>query len=178
MTESAQKYELLALFPLTGTDDELKSIAVRVEEQLKAAGAAVASNVALQRGRLAYPVSRTRQGSYHLIQFEMDPRKVSELERALTLSGTMLRFTIERRKGEFRPFIATPPKPMQDRRVAAPAFVRRSVPSYSAAMGAPRIGESVAASTVKVGESISKTDAKPAVSMEEIDKRLEEILGE
>lgn len=169
MLELTQKYELLGLLPLIGTDEELKAVTLRVEEQLKAAGAAVASNVAVSKGRLAYPVSRTRQGSYHLIQFEIDPRKVSELERILTLSGTMLRFTIERRKGTFRPFIATPPKPMQDRR--AP-LVRRATPSPMGTFATP------APVTVKPTESISKITDKPTVTMEEIDKRLEEILGE
>lgn len=177
MMENAQKYELLALLPLTGTDDELKSITARVEEQLKTAGAAVASNVAISKGRLAYPISRTRQGSYHLIQFEIDPRKVSELERILTLSGTMLRFTIERRKGEFRPFIATSSKPTQDRRGTIPSVPRRPVFSQT---GMPRMGESggMATAPVKAAESISKVESKPAVTMEEIDKRLEEILGQ
>lgn len=177
MIENAQKYELLALLPLTGTDAELQAAAGRIEEQLKAAGAAVASNIALQKGKLTYPVSRTRQGSYHLIQFEIEPVRISQLERALTLSGSMLRFTIERRKGEFRPFIATPPKPMQDRRSALSATPR--CPSF-ATMAAPRMGESggMATTPVKTTESISKIESKPAVSMEEIDKRLEEILSE
>ena len=171
-----QKYELLALLPLTGTDAELQSVATRVEEQLKTAGAAVASNVALNKGRLAYPVARTRQGAYHLIQFEMDPRKISELERALTLSGTMLRFTIERKKGEFRPFIATSSKPMQDRRAAAPTptFARRAVPFY---VGGAAAAVSATTKTMPA-ESLAKAEDKPTVTMEEIDKRLEEILGE
>lgn len=170
MIGNAQKYELLALLPLTGTDDELKTVAARVEEQLKTAGAAVASNVAVSKGRLAYPISRTRQGSYHLIQFEIDPRKVSELERVLTLSGTMLRFTIERRKGEFRPFVATSSKPMQDRRT--PPLIRRAAHSTVGSFAAS------APATIKPAETISKTEDKPTVTMEEIDKRLEEILGE
>ena len=176
MPELMQKYELLALLPLTGTDDELQAVAGRVEEQLKNAGAAVASNVALNKGRLAYPVSRTRQGSYHLIQFEMEPRKVSELERALTLSGTMLRFTIERRKGAFRPFIATSSKPMQERRAFAPTptFARRAAHSYvgGSAAAVPATMETMPA------KSLAKDENKPTVTMEEIDKRLEEILGE
>src|SRR3989338_261879 len=99
------KYELLALLPLNGTDEELKTAAGKIEHQLTETGGTVVANMALQKGRLPYSILNLRQGYHHLIQFEMEEKAVSEFRRALTLSGNTIRFDIKRVTGDFKKFV-------------------------------------------------------------------------
>lgn len=173
------KYELLALFPLTGTDDELKASAEKIAERIRASGGTVHGTSALQRGRLAYPVLKVRQGSYHAIQFEMDPKTVAELARNLTISGELLRFTVQKRD-EFKAFVPTAPKPMG---VRAPWAPRRPAAHLPPLGGRPFPAPAAAPATAapvppQAGPRVEATPIAPKVTMEEIDKRLEEILGE
>lgn len=162
-----QKYELLALFPLSGTEDELKASAVKVEERLKSAGATVAGSQPLSRGRLCYPIAQTQQGYYHTIQFELEPQALTQLRRDLTLAQDTLRFSISSVSGEFKPFMASAP------RLARPRFVKTAVPAP-----VPTSMPSTPATPSALAQEAVKPEEAPKVTMEEIDKRLEEILGD
>ena len=161
------KYELLAILPLTGTDDEMKVMAQKIEERIKSANGAIYASTPLQKGRLAYAMGRVRQGYYHLIQFEVEPPALAEFRRALILSGETTRFTVSKINGEFKSFIPSAPK-------ASPVSKPRAMPGRPAVQYAP---VAPAAAAPRVQETV-KPEAAPKVSLEEIDKRLEKILGE
>lgn|SRR3989338_7218942 len=162
-----QKYELLALLPLTGTDVELKAVAGKIEQRLTETGGTVISSSALQKGRLPYSIANLRQGYHHLIQFEMEEKALREFRRALTLSGDTIRFDVKRVAGEFKTFVPSAPRisPTRPTRVTAQAIPA----SVAQIVSAP--------STALSQEAVKPEEAKK-VSMEEIDKRLEEILGD
>lgn len=180
MTETAQKYEMLALFPLAGTEEDLRSAAGTLEDKLKSAGATVASSVPHQKGRLSYALGKTRQGYYHVIQFEIDPGALAELRRSILLSGNALRFTISKVQGAFRPFV---PTVLQKSATERPA-VRSARPERTFVQQRP-IPEPLAVSVPQAGpaaklaqEKLKPEEMQKKISMEELDKRLEEILGE
>ena len=184
MLETVRKYELLALLPLTATDDELKAQASGIEDNIRSAGGTVAGGNSLQKGRIAYPVRKVSQGYYHLIQFEMDPRAVAAFKRSLLLAGKTLRFTLTGAGSEFKTFVPSAPRPAPGRRTArAPAAEFKPV-------GIRNSGSDSAAKPAKFGmpaepliqatpamedQSAEKPPAK--ITMEELDKKLEEILG-
>lgn len=171
-----QKYELLALLPLTGTDEELKAVAGKIEQRLIETGGTIAGSMALQKGRLPYSILNLKQGYYHLIQFAMEESAVSEFRRALTLSGDTLRFDIKRVAGDFKKFIPSAPRvsPSRSIRVVPQAMpgAGNYAHSYARVVPAP-----VVYSTALSQEAV-KTEEVKKVSIEEIDKRLEEILAE
>ena len=169
MLETKQKYELLALLPLNATDDGLKAVAGKIESRMTEAGATVQGSTMLQKGRLAYPVNRLHQGYYHTIQFEMEPKALPELRRTLTLSGGAVRFTISKVHGAFKQFVPSAPRvsPVRPHSTARPI----ASATYSTA-------PVVAAPAATLTQETVKPSAAPKVTMEELDKRLEEILGE
>lgn len=187
MSEGMQKYEFLALLPLSATEDELKVQAGKIEERLKSAGANIIASTPLTKGRLAYEIGQTRQGYYHTIQFEMDPNAVAEFRHALILSGEILRFGITKVKGEFKAFVPYVPK-------EEPAYARAAKPAVPEPRPTPPqvdLGEQTvptpapaptletpAVSTAPEPPVQEKPAPAPKVSMEELDKKLEEILGE
>lgn len=170
MIETPQKYELLALLPLNATDDELKAQAKKVEARISAAGGVVHASTVLQKGRLAYPVNRIHQGYYYTIQFEINPQVLPEFRRMLVLSGEVVRFTVAKVRGAFKTFVPSAPRTAPARaypnaRPMSPSHVLSSAPISSSS--APTLTQ----------EAV-KPNAAPKVTMEELDKRLEEILGE
>ena len=48
------------------------------------------------RRRLAYPIDRHREGSYHIILFEAPPESIVELERGLHITEEVLRHLVTR----------------------------------------------------------------------------------
>ncbi|MBI4135588.1 30S ribosomal protein S6 [Candidatus Uhrbacteria bacterium] len=165
------KYELLALLPLTGTDEELTVAASKIEERIRLAGGVVAGGASIHKGRMSYPIKNVRQGYYHLIQFEMEPGQVNEFKRQLTLAQEALRFTLTGVSHDFKTFVPSPP------RVSQGAHSRFAKPEVSVAT----LGHATLASSTPVAHPqtavASELEATPKVSMEEIDKKLEEILG-
>ncbi len=165
------KYELLALLPLTGTDEELATAASKIEERIRLAGGVVAGGASIHKGRMSYPIKNVRQGYYHLIQFEMEPEQVNEFKRQLTLAQEALRFTVTGVSRDFKAFVLSPPKVFQG------AHSRFAKPEVSAAAIAHETLTSSTTITHAPTVVSPEPETTPKVSMEEIDKKLEEILG-
>lgn len=188
MMGTAQKYEVLTLLPLAGTAEELSAMMGKVEERIRGAGGQVVSSKPLQKGRLSYPIKNTRQGYYHLIQFEIEPHALAELKRAILLARETLRFTITNAGAEFKNFVPSAPRPARTyspaKIAAAPAGppVRAEEQSggkpeeknIAAPAKIPVLSEKSSIAQVKEPEQ----ELKKKVTMEELDKKLEEILGE
>jgi len=164
------KYELLALLPLNATDPELTATVGKLEERLKAAGATVVGNSFLQKGKLAFPIQNTRQGYYHTIQLEIEPRALAEVRKMFALGKDALRFTITQVK-EFKMFVPTPPKVQANR---APRGRAPERPMAARPQGATP----VTSPAQPLAQEKIKPEATKKVTMEELDKRLEEILGD
>lgn len=166
------KYELIALLPLAGTEEELKTVAGKIEEKITAAGGTVVGSKALQKGRLAYAVGKARQGYYHCLQFEMDPKVLGEFRRGLLLSGLALRVEIKKVEGEFKVFVPSAPAsrtvPARPGRPLAPV----------APLAVAKIAPIATVATTTLSQESVKPEETKKISLEEIDKRLEQILGE
>ncbi|GEM_PF-6317315 len=178
MQETIGKYEFLAAFPLTGTDEELKVMGAKLEEKIKAASGTIHGSMGIHKGSFAYAVDNTRQGYFHSIQFEMDPRAIQQFRKDLVLSGNVLRFAITR-VDAFKQFVASAPRPMKGRvGPGTTVGIRPMRPSMPTGMSgiSPVVG--VATSTAAPTQETIKPEDAPKVTMEELDRRLEEILGE
>ena len=48
------------------------------------------------RRRLAYPIKQCREGQYVLMQYKVDPKAVTEIERTLRISEEVIRYLVIR----------------------------------------------------------------------------------
>lgn len=87
-------YEALLILKTIGTDAEQAQAVTQIEEPIKRLGGQVDRSVSWGRRRLAYEIARLQEGHYHLVEFQMDPARVSELKRLLQLNETIARFLI------------------------------------------------------------------------------------
>src|SRR3954468_9584770 len=91
-----RRYELMLIIRPDVADDKGQAVIDRVTRQITAAGGQIVKVAPWGRRRLAYPIDRHRDGSYHIILFEAPSEAVAELERALLIPEELLRHLVTR----------------------------------------------------------------------------------
>ncbi len=77
-------------------DDKVAAVIDRTTRYLVAAGGQIVKVAPWGRRRLAYPIDRHREGSYHIIVFESPAEAIVELERSLLITEEVLRHLVTR----------------------------------------------------------------------------------
>jgi small subunit ribosomal protein S6 len=91
-----RRYELMLVLRPDLADDKSQALVDRITRQLTAAGGQIIKVAPWGRRRLAYPIDRHREGSYHIIHFEAPPESIVELERSLLITEEILRHLVTR----------------------------------------------------------------------------------
>ena len=91
-------YETLYLIPSRVSDTDIEKIRTRVEEIVTSAGAEVKQHNTLQKIRLAYPIKGELHGTYVLLYIEAEGEALQKIEVALRLEGDVLRHVIVKRE--------------------------------------------------------------------------------
>jgi small subunit ribosomal protein S6 len=87
-------YELMVIYSPNLTEDEQRQQYSQVEELLKHENARINLVDHWGKRKLAYLVKKQRQGIYDWFYFELDPSRISEIDRKLKMSEVILRFMI------------------------------------------------------------------------------------
>ena len=91
-----RRYELMLVLRPDVPDDRSQALIDRTTRQIVASGGQIVKVAPWGRRRLAYPIDRHREGSYHIIVFEGPSTVVSELERGLLITEEVLRHLVTR----------------------------------------------------------------------------------
>lgn len=91
-----RRYELMLIVRPDVADDKSQAIIDRVTRQITAAGGQIIKVAPWGRRRLAYPIDRFRDGSYHIILFSAPGDALVELEHSLLITEEVLRHLITR----------------------------------------------------------------------------------
>jgi small subunit ribosomal protein S6 len=91
-----RRYELMLVLRPDVPDDRSQAVIDRVTRQISTAGGQIVKVAPWGRRRLAYPIDRHREGSYHIVLFEAPSEAVAELERGLLITEELLRHLITR----------------------------------------------------------------------------------
>jgi len=90
-------YELLCIIPAIYTADEIKPVITRIEGILKAKGAEILKSENLGDLKFAYPIKKHSHGSYVLIDFNIDPVVLKDLDKDFRLEKDILRSTVSKK---------------------------------------------------------------------------------
>lgn len=71
--------------------EEADKVVAKLEENIKALGGSVASTDKMGRRKLAHDIQNFRDGHYVAMKMELDPAKVAEFKRQLSLNDNILR---------------------------------------------------------------------------------------
>jgi len=86
-----RRYELMLVLRPDVPDDRSQAVIDRTTRQIVAGGGQIMKVAPWGRRRLAYPIDRQREGSYHIVVFEAPADLVAELERGLLITEELLR---------------------------------------------------------------------------------------
>jgi small subunit ribosomal protein S6 len=122
------------------TEEETQALLGRVEQVIAPYDGQVVRVQQWGRRRLAYPIERNRDGYYVFIDLILTPETVSELERTLKVSETVLRHMFRRRD----------PKAVQQEREERDARAAQAAANAEAAAQAAAANAEAAASSTEV----------------------------
>ena len=86
-----KKYELLTIIKPNMDAEEADKIIAKIEDTVKSLGGSVSSTDKMGRKKLAHDIQNFRDGHYVAQVLEVDPSKVSEFRRQLSLNENILR---------------------------------------------------------------------------------------
>lgn len=87
-------YELLYLIPAPLTEKDLPNVSKKVKEIIEKLGGKINKEENLGNKKLAYPIKQIYRGFYLLLNFEIGPEKLKELDQKLKLISEILRHLI------------------------------------------------------------------------------------
>ena len=91
-----RRYELMLVIRPDVADDKSQALVDRTTRGITAAGGQIVKVAPWGRRRLAYPIARHREGSYHIILFEAPSDAIVELEHTLLITEEVLRHLVTR----------------------------------------------------------------------------------
>ncbi len=93
----SRDYELGLIINPEVSEEETRAVLDRVEQIVANYGGQIVRVNQWGRRRLAYPIERHREGFYVFVDMILTPETVSELERTLKVSETVLRHMVKKR---------------------------------------------------------------------------------
>ena len=91
-----RRYELMLVLRPDVADDKSQALIDRTTRGISASGGQIIKVAPWGRRRLAYPIDRHREGSYHIILFEAPSGAIVELEHTLLITEEVLRHLVTR----------------------------------------------------------------------------------
>ena len=91
-----RRYELMLVIRPDVADDKSQALVDRTTRGIVASGGQIVKVAPWGRRRLAYPIDRHREGSYHIILFEAPSEAIVELEHTLLITDEVLRHLVTR----------------------------------------------------------------------------------
>ena len=91
-----RRYELMLVLKPDAPDERAAAVIDRTTRYVVASGGQIVKVAPWGRRRLAYPIDRYRDGSYHIIVFEAPAETIAEMERSLQITEDVLRYLVTR----------------------------------------------------------------------------------
>jgi small subunit ribosomal protein S6 len=91
-----RRYELMLVLKPDAPDERAAAVIDRTTRYVVAEGGQIVKVAPWGRRRLAYPIDRYRDGSYHIVVFEAPAEAIAELERSLQITEDVLRYLVTR----------------------------------------------------------------------------------
>lgn len=91
-----RRYELMLIIRPDVPDDKGQAVIDRTTRSITAAGGQILKVAPWGRRRLAYPIDRHREGSYHIILFQAPADSLVDLEHTLLITEEVLRHLLTR----------------------------------------------------------------------------------
>ena len=123
-------YEILLMLDPELPEERQTQIITRAREAIERDGGRFEAHEPWGRRRLAYPIDKKSEGSYHLLTFAAEPETLAEISRVLKITdGVMRHLAVRRVQGAS----TRPPEPVPEEPVAVTTSARQDSETDSTA---------------------------------------------
>ena len=164
-----QHYELCYIVPIKYLEDELQKVKETINGLVKKYSGIATSENDLGKQRLAYPIKQVHQGTYIVVEFDMDGENRNKLDAELKIMPEVLRHLIVKKR------IKSDAERQREEKIQA-GLRHVKEQELIKAEEARKTGVKKMEEAVIVDEAkIAKKEQKK-VTLEELDKKLDELL--
>jgi len=161
------RYELMYILSSAVSDDQLPEVTGQILQYVTDFGGSNVQETQLGKKKLAYPVKKTRNGFYGVIDFSIDAKKINELDAKIrTQDNIIIRYLMVNMDEHYE-------RLSRDREVQAKMNRNRPAEMIAA-------GEEAAAGRAPVAATTAPRKTEPAKEINEadLDKEIEKALTE
>jgi|AntAceMinimDraft_4_1070372.scaffolds.fasta_scaffold02398_2 small subunit ribosomal protein S6 len=183
-------YEMLCVLPGTLAEDEVTPVVEKIKETLSNKEVQNLSVKDMGKSKLAYPIKHIRYGYFQLFHFDLDSEELQSLEKDVRLLSNIIRIVVKKYNPETAKdyVLATDPtalsakeKPEEKRErrpFRKPAYEIRKKEEESKKVEEIKEEKPIEVKTEDKKEETKKIKIKKEekISIDDIDKKLEEIL--
>ncbi|MDQ3018284.1 MAG: 30S ribosomal protein S6 [bacterium] len=84
------RYELMYILASSVSDDQIPETTAQIEQYVTDFGGTDISHTQLGKKKLAYPIKKTRNGHYGVLEFSMEATKVNALDAKIRTQGNII----------------------------------------------------------------------------------------
>lgn len=161
------RYELMYILASSVSDDQVPTVASQILKFVSDFGGTDVTETQLGKKKLAYPIKKTRNGFYGLIDFSMPTTKINEFDAKIrTQDSTIIRYIIVNMDEHLARTDKDAIVQAKMNRILPPGESEDNAPMLEKAAPAPKREKPVAPAPVV------------ELNAEELDKKIEEALSE
>ncbi|MFH0779718.1 MAG: 30S ribosomal protein S6 [Parcubacteria group bacterium] len=169
----SERYELTYIVPIKYLDNELQTVISKVTKLVKDSQGSIAVDNVIGKQRLSYPINGVFQGTYVALEFEMPSGELKKIENQLKLMPEVLRFLVVKKR------VKTAAESRREQQIQEK--LRKDKEKELAKLEEENLSglKKIEADEEKAAEAAKPSaNEKPKVSLEDLDKKLDEILKE
>jgi small subunit ribosomal protein S6 len=159
-----EHYEILYILPISLTPEETAPFVEKIAAYIKDNGGEITKDDNLGKQKFAYPIKALTHGYYFLYEFDLPKAQLAKLNRSIQLMPEVVRYLIVKKRIKTAQDIADE-KAVQDRLAKRK---EKEIDKLKAGKESP--------SAKATGDKDKKPSGKEKMSLEDLDKKLDEIL--
>jgi small subunit ribosomal protein S6 len=159
-----EHYEILYILPISLTPEETTPFVEKIAAYIKDNGGEITKDDNLGKQKFAYPIKTLTHGYYFLYEFDLPKAQLSKLNRSIQLMPEVVRYLIVKKRIKTAQDIADE-KANQDR------LAKRKEKEIDKLKA-----EKESLSAKATDDKDKKPSGKEKMSLEDLDKKLDEIL--
>lgn len=184
------RYEIMFLVSPKIKDEDLSPLIEQIRTLITKQSGKIFAEDDWGKKKLAYPIKHYRHGFYYIVYADIDPLKITDLEKDLKLSDDILRYLIikhdkqtweamenQKKRAAAKSLAATETEAKDDKTSPAPAEVTKNETKTAAAPLKP-IATGLKKEKEAAKEARKDEAKKEKAKLDELDKKLDEILDE
>ena len=171
------RYELCYILAAQVSDDQVPGVSEQIRQFVADFGGTEIVEEQLGKKKLAYPIKKTRNGSYVVVQFTIDSRKVNDLEAKIrTQTATIIRHLVVNMDEHLRRSeIDKVAQSKLSKRVEGEDETGTQAPTPAPS---PAVEPPAAVEEPVMDKPAAKKEAAAELSTEDLDKQIEAALSE